>query len=123
MPKVRKRRIPITSSTPLKPTSSTPAHTRKIIRRFHVLLKRRAQLQSLDGAQEGLREVEREMEELGGLSAYQRMSSIGQGTDRGGGCEGVLIAWLREVGLSPLSRRNTSSNGADHSNGAKSACT
>lgn len=44
-------------------------------------------------------EVEREMEEMGGLAAYQRMSSIGQGKDRGGGSEKVLIGWLVEMGM------------------------
>ena len=44
--------------------------------------------------------VDREIEELGGLAAYQRMSSIGQGVDRGGGSEKVLISWLREMGMS-----------------------
>ena len=43
--------------------------------------------------------VEREMEEMGGLAAYQRMSSIGQGKDRGGGSEKVLIGWLEEMVL------------------------
>lgn len=39
------------------------------------------------------------MEALGGLPAYQRMSSIGQGKDRGGGSERVLTSWLKELGL------------------------
>lgn len=34
---------------------------------------------------------------MGGLAAYQRMSSIGQGKDRGGGSEGVLLGWLKEL--------------------------
>lgn len=42
-------------------------------------------------------ELDREVEELGGLAAYQRMSSIGQGEDRGGGSEKVFIGWLREM--------------------------
>lgn len=44
--------------------------------------------------------MEREIEHLGGLAAYQRMSSIGQGADRGGGSEKVLIKWLSDMGLS-----------------------
>lgn len=44
-----------------------------------------------------LDELDREVEELGGLAAYQRMSSIGQGEDRGGGSEKVFIGWLREM--------------------------
>lgn len=45
-----------------------------------------------------LRDVEREMESMGGLGVYQRMSSIGQGKDRGGGSERVLIGWLKGMG-------------------------
>jgi len=36
---------------------------------------------------------------MGGLEAYQRMSSIGQGNDRGGGSEKVFIEWLTELGV------------------------
>lgn len=66
-----------------------------------MLLKKRAQLQGSlhDSDNEALVHVEREIEELGGLAAYQRMSSIGQGDDRGGGSEKVLISWLREMGM------------------------
>ena len=44
--------------------------------------------------------MEQEIDQLGGLAAYQRMSSVGQGTDRGGGSENVLIKWLAGMGLS-----------------------
>lgn len=47
---------------------------------------------------DALARVNREIDELGGLETYQRMSSIGQGDDRGGGSEKVLIGWLRELG-------------------------
>lgn len=36
---------------------------------------------------------------MGGLEAYQAMSSIGQGEDRGGGSEKVFVAWLKELGV------------------------
>lgn len=39
------------------------------------------------------------MEEMGGLAVYQRMSTIGQGKDRGGGSESILIGWLDELGI------------------------
>lgn len=65
-----------------------------------MLLKRQAQLQKLvvhDSSQRTeLTRVEREIEELGGLEIYQKMSAIGQGTDRGGGSEKVLIRWLKD---------------------------
>ena len=115
MPKMRKpkRKVPVTA--PSVPgtavslnSSNKPAATRAVIRRFHVLLKRRTQLQkSLDGgststvaveAQEELAKLDHEIEELGGLEAYQKMSVIGQGNDRGGGSEKILLRFLAELG-------------------------
>ena len=145
--------------------SVNPATSARIIRRFHVLLKRRAQLErerdvrikrgerrarredqeygregegglvsrsghvpgygsgsgsslgrtgGLGGVEEieqKLGEVEEEMERMGGLEVYQRMSSIGQGKDRGGGSEKVLTGWLRELGYgSPTEGTREGSN-------------
>ncbi|EMD38644.1 hypothetical protein CERSUDRAFT_73096 [Gelatoporia subvermispora B] len=113
MPKVlkRKRKTPVTSEVSNgqaagpSGASSKPQSTRTVIRRFHVLIKRQAQLTSILRKKGGslsfidvqteLVDVEREIEELGGLQAYQKMSSIGQGNDRGGGSEKVLIEWLK----------------------------
>ena len=95
--KSRKRRVPVTDRPRL--TSSSSNHSSgSLIRKFHVLLKRKAQLQHQQDAQT-LAEVEKGIEALGGLSAYQRMSSIGQGNDRGGGSHKVLISWLKEMGM------------------------
>ncbi|KIJ60606.1 hypothetical protein HYDPIDRAFT_116904 [Hydnomerulius pinastri MD-312] len=104
MPKARKKKTPITATEKqASSSSSNPQTTRTLIRRFHVLLKKQRQLQkdtrTASNAQE-LADVEREIEEMGGLAAYQRMSSIGQGTDRGGGSEKVLIKWLTTMGMS-----------------------
>lgn len=70
MPKARKRKQPLTSSDTAK-TSSTPKVTRKVIRRFHVLLKKKAQsnaagIQSDSG-------IDDEVEALGGLENYQKV--------------------------------------------------
>lgn len=66
-------------------------------------MKRQNQLrriaQSSIDARAELAVVEQEIEQLGGLEVYQRMSSIGQGADRGGGSEKVLIRWLKELGM------------------------
>ncbi len=66
-----------------------------------MLLKQQAQLQRLASNEiskkRELADVEREIDELGGLDSYQRMSTIGQGTDRGGGSEKVLIRWLKDA--------------------------
>ncbi|KAF9234772.1 nucleolus protein [Melanogaster broomeanus] len=106
MPKARKKKTPVTATQTCRTSdsnSSNPHTTRTLIRRFHVLLKKQRQLQksvsSTCNAQE-LRDVEREIEEMGGLAAYQHMSNIGQGADRGGGSEKVLIKWLVGMGLS-----------------------
>jgi len=103
MPKTRKRKTPITCSLESRQASSSnPASSRTLIRSFHVLLKKQAQLRGLphnSANVKALADVDCQIEELGGLAAYQRMSSIGQGDDRGGGSEKVLISWLREMGM------------------------
>lgn len=122
MPKARrqKRKTPVTVDLPARsavgPTSSSNPHsTRTLIRRFHVLLKRKDQLSKLvsNGHATHLAEtkaelasVEMEMEALGGLQAYQKMSTIGQGSDRGGGSEKVFIEWLKEIGLSEYAHKS-----------------
>jgi 25S rRNA (adenine2142-N1)-methyltransferase len=104
MPKTRRRKTPITRSSEIgQASSSSPFSSRALIRGFHVLLKKQAQLRGLPYNEENVKaldNIDREIEELGGLAAYQRMSSIGQGDDRGGGSEKVLISWLREMGMS-----------------------
>ncbi|THH15603.1 hypothetical protein EW146_g4905 [Bondarzewia mesenterica] len=105
MPKARKRKTPVSFTNDHSSSSSKPLASRTIIRKFHVLLKRQRQLQkepqNVENVQ-ALAEIDTEIEDLGGLSAYQRMSSIGQGKDRGGGSEKILVAWLREMGWGEL---------------------
>ena len=107
MRKTRKRKLPVTTAAEGRGSASSHPHsTRTLIRRFHVLLKRRAALLASGDAESlQLVEVEQEIENLGGLSAYQRMSVIGQASDRGGGSEKRLIAWLKEIGLSDGSQK------------------
>ncbi|KAG8738968.1 hypothetical protein FRC10_006300 [Ceratobasidium sp. 414] len=97
----RKSKTPITKSSATKPSldSAKPKSTRTVIRRFHVLLKRRANLQkqALGSSTRELQSIESELAALGGLEAYQNMSAIGQGKDRGGGSEVILIQWLKEL--------------------------
>ncbi|KAJ3864343.1 nucleolus protein [Lentinula novae-zelandiae] len=104
MPKARKRKAPITGIASTSDTSSSKSESsRAVIRRFHVLLKQQTQLQKSIiqdiSKKTELADVEREIRELGGLESYQRMSVIGQGTDRGGGSEKVLIRWLKDKEL------------------------
>ncbi|KAG6832723.1 hypothetical protein H0H92_012295 [Tricholoma furcatifolium] len=103
MPKARKRKTPIVFAESSGSSSTTPLSSRTTIRRFHVLLKRLAQLKAIkpitpDSAK-ALQDVENEITQLGGLEEYQRMSAIGQGNDRGGGSEKVLIGWLKDAGF------------------------
>ena len=97
MGRSKKRRIPVTTPThKLIPKSLT---TRSTIRQFHVLLKRRAQLETKPRTIEmtkELEEIDQEMVSLGGLEQYQAMSVVGQSKERGGGSHKVLISWLRE---------------------------
>lgn len=134
--KTRRRKVPVTSSSRSDVNvkmargtgtgggggdSANPRTSARLIRRFHVLLKREARLEkkveprtgagvkdgdSEEGVVEREREIElelgevrEEIERMGGLEVYQRMSRIGQGKDRGGGSERVFVEWLRELGV------------------------
>lgn len=120
MPKAHrnKRKVPVTAADQhgrakagSAGTSSSPAATRTVIRRFHVLNKRQTQLQRLlegddrelspqaRNAREELTAIEQEISDMGGLESYQKMSVIGQGDDRGGGSEKVLLEFLDELGI------------------------
>ncbi|KIY50545.1 hypothetical protein FISHEDRAFT_39083 [Fistulina hepatica ATCC 64428] len=103
MPKARKRKTPVTEASNLSVSAAAkPRSSRTVIRRFHVLTKEQARLQTLPPSSETLSrlsELQAEMDQLGGLEKYQQMSVIGQGTDRGGGSEKIFIQWLREEGL------------------------
>jgi hypothetical protein len=75
---------------------------RTTIRRFHVLLQKKAQLEKIPASArvdpgELIEEVEQEINELGGLHNYQTMSRNGQSSQRGGGSHLLLIEWLHEL--------------------------
>src|SRR5260221_8260957 len=90
----RRRNLPVTLiNTEKHGSSSTPRASRTVIRRFHTLFKQQKCAQG-----DALANINREIEALGGLERYQRMSCIGQGGDRGGGSEKVLIGWLKRMG-------------------------
>jgi 25S rRNA (adenine2142-N1)-methyltransferase len=92
MPQTRRRKLPVTLAE-RHGSSSTPRASRTIIRRFHTLLKQQKCAQG-----DALANINREIEALGGLEEYQRMSCVGQSDDRGGGSEKVLIGWLKRMG-------------------------
>jgi len=92
MPKVHGRRKRPVTTVERHGSSSTPYASRTIIRRFHTLLK-----QQKCARGDALANINREIDALGGLEEYQRMSCIGQSDDRGGGSEHVLIEWLKQM--------------------------
>ncbi|KAH9484184.1 25S rRNA (adenine(2142)-N(1))-methyltransferase [Psilocybe cubensis] len=103
MPKVRtkKRKLPIVPEAASKSDPSTAAQScRNTIRKYHVLMKRRKQLEQapLEHKHE-LAEIDRQVSELGGLERYQQLSSLGQQEQRGGGSEKIFVNWLKELNL------------------------
>lgn len=112
-----KRKVPVTAGkhAPVNgqkksPVSASSTATRTLIRKFHVLIKKREQLLRETNGQkqkngsvrdpackEKLSTIEQEIEMLGGLERYQAMSSIGQSATKGGGSEKVLISWIKEM--------------------------
>ena len=101
MPKgSRRRKLPVTVADRFG-SSSTPRTSRTMIRKFHALLK---QQKSAEG--DTLTSINHELEKLGGLEKYQHMSCIGQGTDRGGGSEKVLIGWLKQMGCADQNQKH-----------------
>jgi 25S rRNA (adenine2142-N1)-methyltransferase len=120
--KPRRRKQPVTTSTSpqalttgkvkssstliQRPASSSSSSARALIRRFHVLYKKRDQLQKAlelpncttktrSTCISELSTVEEEILSLGGLERYQAMSSLGQGPNRGGSSAKRLIYWLK----------------------------
>jgi len=107
MPKSKKRKQPIVSNSALTVQTSVAAQScRRTIRQFHVLLKRRKQFEKeAEVKEEILKEIDREIEALGGLERYQQMSSLGQDEERGGGSEKIFIKWMKEFGLHDATTR------------------
>lgn len=99
---------PVTCFESGKAFSSTSQSSRTIIRRFHLLLKRRAQLQDAQTRDaehlKALEDIEVQITHLGGLERYQHVSAVGQRKDRGGGSETILIKWLKNLGLNDLKK-------------------
>ncbi|KAF9475069.1 nucleolus protein [Pholiota conissans] len=101
MAKARRRKNSIVTAPPASTSSASVAaqSCRKTIRKYHVLLKKRRQLESqtAHGQVLGLEEIDEQLAALGGLEKYQELSSLGQREERGGGSEKIFIAWMREL--------------------------
>lgn len=111
-----------TSSTtphlnPKRSRSKSSRQTQSIISTYHTLLKRRKQLLAAnDGS--GVAQVDEEIEEMGGLDAYQKASQMGQTKERGGDSGRVLVPWLEELGWgSSGSKGKLKDEGKDAGNG------
>lgn len=97
---------------PLSSTSDPAAVSRKItqstISQFHTLLKQKAvvkrQIATKDETDEKgqkellgrLVEIEKQLDAIGGLKAYQSASMLGQAEDRGGDSSKILVGWLKD---------------------------
>ncbi|KAJ9106877.1 hypothetical protein QFC19_003006 [Naganishia cerealis] len=111
----RKRPLPITkrdapNGDPVsnrKKLGRSHKSTQSTISLFHTLLKRKAQTQkALSNAcsstqasalQAQLTVIEKEIAEQGGLDTYQKASTLGQSSERGGDSSIVLVEWLKEL--------------------------
>ncbi|KAI5304435.1 hypothetical protein KEM56_006495 [Ascosphaera pollenicola] len=78
---------------PAAPSLSAKA-TRTLIRSHHQLHKARAQAVA-NNDHAAVREIDREIEALGGLESYQLASKKGQSKERGGDSSKVLLDWLK----------------------------
>ncbi|KAE9965290.1 hypothetical protein BLS_007735 [Venturia inaequalis] len=78
-----------------KPASLTSKATRTIIRTHHTLQKQHAQAIKT-GDEAKAKDLERLIEEQGGLKSYQQASITGQSKIRGGDSSTVLMTWLKE---------------------------
>ena len=94
----KKKKLPITKTknhASIKSKSISSKHTKSIINRFHHLLKIKSKISNNDE----LLKINKEIDQLGGLEAYQQASTIGQSNDRGGDSSHVFIKWLIELKL------------------------
>jgi len=83
-----------------KPTASLSSKaTRTIIRSHHQLQK--AYVQAVkSGDVSKSEQIQRQIEEYGGLKSYQQASITGQSSSRGGDSSKILMKWLEEEGYS-----------------------
>lgn len=81
------------SLTGKKITGIKPEKARKLIRKFHVLLKAQVTAKA-EGNTSRHSEIQTEIDKLGGLHTYQLASISGQSRQRGGDSSKVLVQWL-----------------------------
>ena len=77
-------------------TTVSSRKTRTVIRSYHTLQKQLHQAQAVGNAELAAK-LSVEIDNAGGLQAYQRASIQGQAADRGGDSSRVLVQWLKEA--------------------------
>lgn len=90
-----------------KLSSASHKITQSTISAFHTLHKQRKRIErqlanSASSAQhqtleKELQDIDRQVNEIGGLEAYQQASTLGQSSQRGGDSSHVLIKWLKSL--------------------------
>ena len=88
----KKKKAPITRDGS-ESTSLSSKKTKEIINKFHQLLKRR----NITTDEKLKRQIDGEIDSLGGMSVYQHASTLGQSATRGGDSSHVFVAWLQEL--------------------------
>lgn len=78
--------------------------TATIIRTHHQLQKAHAQAVKA-GDHAKATEIQKQIDEQGGLKKYQVASITGQSSERGGDSSRVLVDWLQELGLPPAYKK------------------
>lgn len=101
----RTRKAPLVPKEKL--SSASHKVTQSTISTFHSLLKQRKRIErqlassATHGQHEALerelQDIDRQVNELGGLEAYQQASTLGQSSQRGGDSSHVLIKWLKNL--------------------------
>ncbi|KAF2490348.1 hypothetical protein BU16DRAFT_149949 [Lophium mytilinum] len=91
-------RPPVLSGGKEQPHSLTSKATRTLIRTHHRLQKQHATAVKAGEATRAS-QLEKEIEDNGGLKLYQVASIKGQSAERGGDSSRVLVEWLREDGV------------------------
>lgn len=102
----RTRKAPLVPSE-RKLSSVSHKATQSTISAFHTLIKQRKRIEGQLASsasseqhqvlQKRLQELECQVNDIGGLEAYQRASTLGQSSQRGGDSSHVLIKWLKDL--------------------------
>jgi 25S rRNA (adenine2142-N1)-methyltransferase len=77
-----------------KPKASLSSQATRTLIRSHHQLNKKLEVAKSKGKDDEVEELQKQIEELGGLKSYQQASIQGQSNDRGGDSSVVLMRWL-----------------------------